>query len=205
MNDNENQLTLNHNLLRRTQIMKKILIIALLVFAVSCAKKYTKPYDEPVKAPEEPISEETIEIEEERVEEVEIPRDQRIEEEDMASREMTAEEKAKQIFQDILFDYDKYDIRAEARPLLDSVASFLNDEKDLNIAIEGHCDERGTNEYNLALGEKRANSTKNYLVSLGITPDRITVVTYGEEKQLCVDQNEDCWQLNRRAHFVVLN
>ncbi|UCH82415.1 MAG: peptidoglycan-associated lipoprotein Pal [Nitrospiraceae bacterium] len=184
--------------------MKKILIIALLVFAVSCAKKYTKPYDEPARAPEEPISEETIEIEEEQVEEVEIPRDQRIEEEDMASREMTAEEKAQQIFQDILFDYDKYDIRAEARPVLDSVASFLNDEKDLNIAIEGHCDERGTNEYNLALGEKRANSTKNYLVSLGITPDRITVVTYGEEKQLCVDQNEDCWQLNRRAHFVVL-
>ena len=117
---------------------------------------------------------------------------------------MTAEERARQIFQDVLFDYDRYDIRAESRPVLDSVASLLNDEKALNVAIEGHCDDRGTNEYNLALGEKRAKATKNYLVSLGTSPERITVVTYGEEKQLCMDQTETCWQQNRRAHFVVL-
>jgi peptidoglycan-associated lipoprotein len=184
--------------------MKKLLIILLLVVAVGCSKKYTKSPEETAKGPEEPIQEETIEITEEVVEEVEIPKDEMISEEDMASQDMSAEEKAEQIFQDVLFDYDRYDIRDEARSVLDSVASFLNDEKDLNIAIEGHCDERGTNEYNLALGEKRAKGTKNYLVSLGISPERVTVVTYGEEKQLCMDQNEACWQQNRRAHFVIL-
>jgi len=184
--------------------MKKLLIILLVVFAVGCSKKYTKSPEETAKVPEEPIKEETIEIKEEVVEEVEIPKDEMVREEDMAIQEMSAEEKAQDIFQDVLFEYDKYDIRAEARPVLDSVASFLNDEKDLNIAIEGHCDERGTNEYNLALGEKRAKATKNYLVSLGTSPERITVVTYGEEKQLCTDRNETCWQQNRRAHFIVL-
>ena len=184
--------------------MKKILIIALLVLAVGCSKKYTKSADETATVPEEPIQEETIDIKEEVVEEVEIAKDEIVREEDMASQEMSVEEKAQQIFQDVLFDYDRYDIRGEARPILDSVASFLNDEKGLNIAIEGHCDERGTNEYNLALGEKRANATKNYLVSLGTSPERITVVTYGEEKQICMDQNDACWQQNRRAHFVVL-
>ena len=184
--------------------MKKLLIIVLLIFAVGCSKKYTKTPDETAKVPEEPIKEETIEIKEEVVEEVEIPRDEMVMEEDMASQEMSAEEKARQIFQDVLFDYDRYDIRNEARQVLDSVASFLNNEKDLNVAIEGHCDDRGTNEYNLALGEKRAKATKNYLVSLGTSPERFTVVTYGEEKQLCTDQTETCWQQNRRAHFVVL-
>lgn len=183
--------------------MKKILIIVLLVFAVGCSKKYTKSPDETAKGPEDQITEETIEIKEEVVEEVEIPRDEMVSEEDMASQEMSAEERARQIFQDVLFDYDRYDIRDGARSVLDSVASFLNDEKDLNIAIEGHCDDRGTNEYNLALGEKRAKATKNYLVSLGTSPGRIIIVTYGEEKQLCTDQTEACWQQNRRAHFVV--
>jgi len=184
--------------------MKKFLIILLLVFAVGCSKKYTKSPEETAKGPEEPIKEETIEVREEVVEEVEIQKDEMVMEEDIEIQEMSAEEKAQQIFQDVLFDYDRYDIRDEARSILDSVASLLNDEKDLNIAIEGHCDERGTNEYNLALGEKRAKGTKNYLVSLGTSPDRITVVTYGEEKQLCMDQNESCWQQNRRAHFVIL-
>ena len=185
--------------------MKKLLIILLLVFAVGCSKKYTKsPQEETAKVPDEPIMEETIEIKEEVVEEVEIPKDDMFREEEIASQEMTTEERAQEIFQDVLFDYDKYDIRGEARPILDSVASFLNEEKDLNIALEGHCDERGTNEYNLALGEKRAKATKNYLVSLGTSPERITVVTYGEEKQLCTDQTETCWQQNRRAHFVIL-
>ena len=73
----------------------------------------------------------------------------------------------------------------------------------LNVIVEGHCDERGTNEYNLALGEKRAKSTKKYLVSLGVSPSRVIIVTYGEEKPLCSDSNESCWQSNRRAHFVV--
>ena len=103
-----------------------------------------------------------------------------------------------------MFDFDKYNIREDARPVLDDVASFLNQNKNMNIVIEGHCDERGTNEYNLALGERRSKSTKNYLVSLGVSPARMIIITYGEEKPLCVQQDESCWQLNRRAHFVIV-
>lgn len=187
--------------------MKKLLIIVLLVFAVGCSKKYTKSPEETAKMPEETMKEEpmeTMQEKEEVVEEIEVIKDEMVMGEDMASQEMSAEEKAQEIFQDVLFDYDKYNIRVDARPILDSAASFMNDEKDLKIAIEGHCDERGTNEYNLALGEKRAKATKAYLVSLGISPERLTIVTYGEEKQLCTDQTEACWQQNRRSHFAVI-
>lgn len=184
--------------------MKKLLILVLLMFAVGCAKKYTKTPDQTAPAADEPIAEETIEMTEEVVEEVEIPSDDMVSSQDIAAREMSIEDKAQQIFQDVLFDYDRYEIRDESRTILNAVATFLQEEKELNIAIEGHCDDRGTNEYNLALGEKRAKATKNYLVSLGTSPDRISIVTYGEEKQLCLDQTEECWQQNRRAHFVIL-
>jgi peptidoglycan-associated lipoprotein len=182
--------------------MKKLLIALLLIVAVGCApKKSLKPPEKPAE-PEATIKEETMkpEMEEEVVEEMAVPsEDERFKESVMAP-----EEEAKTVFRDVLFDYDKYNIRADARPVLDDVASFLNRNKTLNIAIEGHCDERGTNEYNLALGEKRAKSTKDYLISLGVSPDRMIIITYGEEKPVCVDQTESCWQKNRRSHFVIV-
>lgn len=100
---------------------------------------------------------------------------------------------------DILFDYDKYNIREDARPSLNAAGSYLNRNTDVNIVIEGHGDERGTNEYNLALGEKRAKATKNYLRALGIAPARMNTVTYGEEKPVCTEPVESCWQRNRRS------
>lgn len=103
------------------------------------------------------------------------------------------------LFHDILFDYDKYTIREDARPVLDTAAAVLNENRNQNIVIEGYTDERGTNEYNLALGEKRARATMKYLRSLGVSPQRMTIMTFGEEKPLCIDQNETCWQRNRRA------
>jgi len=102
----------------------------------------------------------------------------------------------------VLFDFDKYNIRDDARPTLDAIASYLKQNAQVNITIEGNCDERGTNEYNLALGERRAKSARDYLSSLGVSPSRISVVTYGEEKPVCTEQNETCWQKNRRDHFV---
>ncbi|MEN2994547.1 MAG: peptidoglycan-associated lipoprotein Pal [Thermodesulfovibrio sp.] len=105
---------------------------------------------------------------------------------------------------DIYFDYDKYDIRTEDIPTLKKVASVLQKYPKLRLIIEGHCDERGTNEYNFALGQKRANSAKQYLISLGISSTRIDIISYGEEKPLCTEQNEACWQKNRRAHFVFI-
>ena len=179
--------------------MKKLLIVLLLIFVAGCAEKYVKGPEEPV-TPAEPVEEEIVEtvIEEEVIEE-EVVEAEQIEEE-----VISPEEEAKFALRDVLFDFDKYNIRADARETLDSIASFLNKFKMLNIVIEGHCDERGTNEYNLALGERRVKSTKLYLISLGVDPKRMMLITYGEEKLLCTEHEESCWQRNRRAHFALV-
>ena len=104
---------------------------------------------------------------------------------------------------DIHFDFDKYDIRPGDAKMLDTNAGWLKSNPNHLVLIEGHCDERGTNEYNLALGERRAKSTMNYLVSQGVQASRITIISYGEERPLCTEHNEECWAKNRRAHFLV--
>jgi peptidoglycan-associated lipoprotein len=103
---------------------------------------------------------------------------------------------------DIFFDFDKYDIRPGDAKTLDANAQWLKSNDNL-VLIEGHCDERGTNEYNLALGERRAKSTMNYLVSQGVQANRITIISYGEERPQCTEHNEACWAKNRRSHFLV--
>jgi peptidoglycan-associated lipoprotein len=103
----------------------------------------------------------------------------------------------------IYFDFDKYDIRPADARVLDANASWLKSNADQLVLIEGHCDERGTNEYNLALGERRAKSTMNYLVSQGVQASRITIISYGEERPVCTQHNEECWSKNRRAQFLV--
>lgn len=109
------------------------------------------------------------------------------------------------LLKDIRFDYDKYDIRRVDEGILRENAAFLKKNPKMKIQIEGHCDERGTVEYNLALGERRANNTKRYLVSLGITSDRISTISFGKERPLDPGQNEEAWAKNRRAHIVVLS
>ena len=104
---------------------------------------------------------------------------------------------------DVFFDFDKYDIRAADAKTLDANASWLKSNPNHLVLIEGHCDERGTNEYNLALGERRAKSTMNYLVSQGVQANRITIISYGEERPQCTEKTEACWAKNRRAHFLV--
>jgi peptidoglycan-associated lipoprotein len=103
----------------------------------------------------------------------------------------------------IYFDFDKYDIRPADAKVLDANASWLKSNAAQLVLIEGHCDERGTNEYNLALGERRAKSTMNYLVSQGVQASRITIISYGEERPVCTQHNEECWSKNRRAQFLV--
>jgi peptidoglycan-associated lipoprotein len=109
------------------------------------------------------------------------------------------------LLKDIHFGYDKYEIRGEDEEILKENAAFLKKNPKMKIQIEGHCDERGTAEYNLALGERRANHTKKYLVSLGITSDRISTISYGEERPLDPGHNDGAWGKNRRAHIVVLS
>jgi peptidoglycan-associated lipoprotein len=104
---------------------------------------------------------------------------------------------------DVFFDLDKAELRGDARDVLTKDAEFLRSYPDVHISIEGHCDERGSTEYNLALGQSRAQASKNYLISLGISADRMETVSWGKERPFCTDHNEDCWQQNRRDHFVL--
>ena len=118
---------------------------------------------------------------------------------------VSVEELAKAFEQkDIHFDFDKYDLKPEARATLKELANFLLEHPEYRVRIEGNCDERGTEEYNLALGEKRANAAKDYLVSLGVSPDRIDTISYGEDRPVCTEHNESCWWRNRRDHFVLI-
>lgn len=103
---------------------------------------------------------------------------------------------------DIYFDFDRYEIRKDALPVLEGNAKWLRNEAGRPLVIEGHCDERGTLAYNLVLGEKRAKSAKRYLEDLGIPGSRIQTTSYGEVRPVCKEQNDACWQKNRRAHFV---
>lgn len=104
---------------------------------------------------------------------------------------------------DVFYDYDQSSIRDDARAALEGNARALKERPSIRVTIEGHCDERGSEKYNLALGDQRANSAKEYLVGLGIDAGRIDTVSYGKERNFCEERNEECWQLNRRAHFVM--
>jgi peptidoglycan-associated lipoprotein len=117
----------------------------------------------------------------------------------------TADELFLREVRDAYFDLDKADIRADARAALSKTADFLKNNPQIKVTIEGHCDERGSTEYNLSLGDRRASAVKQYLVSLGISADRISTVSYGKEKPFCMESNESCWQQNRRGHFVKAN
>jgi len=115
---------------------------------------------------------------------------------------MTPEEK--EVFGMIFFDFDKSDIRPDARPVLKKIASYLKAHPEVNIVIEGHCDERGTEEYNMALGERRALSARRYLVALGIAPHRMGTVSYGESRPIDPGHNEAAWAKNRNCQFKIV-
>jgi peptidoglycan-associated lipoprotein len=107
-----------------------------------------------------------------------------------------------QNIKDVFFDYDSYDIRPDGQAAISSNAQFLQQHPNINFTIEGHCDERGSTEYNLALGDNRANAVKSALVQAGVAANRINVTSFGKEKPFCTESNEQCWQQNRRGHFV---
>ncbi|MGC8867074.1 MAG: peptidoglycan-associated lipoprotein Pal [Elusimicrobiales bacterium] len=102
----------------------------------------------------------------------------------------------------IYFDFDKYDLKTDAKDILSQNAKIIM-ENNLSIVIEGHCDERGTEQYNLSLGQKRANTVKDYYIRLGVNPSKIATISYGEEMPVCSEHTEECWALNRRAETKV--
>lgn len=116
-----------------------------------------------------------------------------------------AEAKLRDIFvnQDIHFEYDRYDLTPEAKQILNEKAAYMQEHPQLDVIVEGHCDERGSNAYNMALGEKRAKAAAAYLEAMGIAPDRLETVSYGEERPLVMGQTEEDYAANRRAHFVI--
>ncbi len=103
---------------------------------------------------------------------------------------------------DVHFDFDRYEIRPDAARTLEASASWLKANANVQVLVEGHCDERGTNEYNMVLGDRRAKAAMNYLVSRGVDSRRFVVVSYGEERPDCMQAGERCWAKNRRAHFL---
>jgi peptidoglycan-associated lipoprotein len=119
------------------------------------------------------------------------------------TRGPTEEELFAQEVKTIYFDYDKYEVRDDQKGALQGNANFLRAHPSLKVVIEGHCDERGSEEYNLGLGDRRANSLKEALGAMGIGGDRIRTLSYGKERPVCTDSNEDCWQKNRRGQFVL--
>jgi peptidoglycan-associated lipoprotein len=112
------------------------------------------------------------------------------------------EELFNQYVKDAFFDYDKSDIRPDAQQALMADAAFLQQHPSIRFTIEGHCDERGSTEYNLGLGDRRATAARDFLVQQGVTADRIRTISYGKEKPFCTSHDEQCWQQNRRGHFV---
>jgi len=118
------------------------------------------------------------------------------------ARPAPAEFVAEAALRDVYFDFDKADIRPDAARTLDASLEWIKANPSALILIEGHCDERGTNAYNLALGERRAQATLNYLTQRGVARERITLLSYGEERPVCTERSETCWAQNRRAHFL---
>jgi len=194
--------------MKRFLSLTAVLMIA--IFVTGCPKKPTIVKEE-AKAPavDTKAQEEKARKEAEERARAEAEAKAKAEAEARARKE--AEEKAKKEaeavkafrVENIHFDYDRYDIKERDRETLKSLAEWLLKNKDVKIQIEGHCDERGSNDYNLALGERRAHSVKQYLLTLGVNGSRITSLSYGEEKPLCTESGEDCWWKNRIAHFVI--
>ncbi|OGF66012.1 MAG: peptidoglycan-associated lipoprotein [Candidatus Fischerbacteria bacterium RBG_13_37_8] len=170
-----------------------LLVCLFLACSFACKKK---PPVEPVQPPP-PI--EKVEP----VEEVSAPPEERIltEEQIFASTDLEAVTKE---FKDVFYDFDKYNVREDQVANLENDAQYLNKWKSVRILIEGHCDERGTNEYNMALGLRRATAARDYLLSLGIDASRIETISYGEERPFATGHDEDSWWQNRRAHFVAI-
>ena len=116
---------------------------------------------------------------------------------------VTIEDDFRNNIQDVYFDYDRATVRPDQVPKLEVLLGWLREHPANSIVIEGHCDERGSEEYNLGLGDSRASSARSYLANAGISGDRLRIISYGEERPICREENESCWSRNRRAHFVL--
>ncbi|MGA2518268.1 MAG: peptidoglycan-associated lipoprotein Pal [Thermodesulfobacteriota bacterium] len=179
-----------------------VLILCFGLILIGCPKK-TMVKEEPSVKKEEAVAK----PEAERTKEMKPEGGKEFEKSLVAKKEpgMKGEIFESELLKDIHFDFDKYNIRPGDAEIVRENAALLKKYPKVKVQIEGHCDERGTTEYNLALGERRANSTKKYLISLGISATRISTISYGKERPLDPGHNEEAWAKNRRAHTVILS
>lgn len=187
-------------------IVVLVLILCVGLLLTGCPKKTVVKEEPSMKKAEEPMAEREKAAKLES-EEAKKAKEQEFEKSLVAKKEpgIAGEVFESSLLKDIHFDFDKYDIRPREAEILKENAALLMKYPKVKIQVEGHCDERGTNEYNLALGERRANAAKKYLLSLGITTDQISSISYGEEKPLDTGHNEEAWARNRRGHFIILS
>jgi len=184
-------------------ILALAFIIPGLLFTVSCAKKAVKDDAAMMKQAEDQDAMKAKEAAE-RAKQEEMERQRAIEEQRLKDEAMMKQE-ARDMFlnEDIHFEFDSSTLTPEAQLILKKKAEWLQNNPESMSTIEGHCDDRGTSEYNLALGDKRATSAKNFLVDLGISASRLTTISYGEERPVDPGQNEEAWAKNRRCHFTI--
>ncbi|MEM7480311.1 MAG: peptidoglycan-associated lipoprotein Pal [Acidobacteriota bacterium] len=183
---------------RKWWICAVLLLIVPLFYG--CPRQAPVTPDDTMEVETTPVEEPAVEIEEP---EVEVPDD--VEENTLPSdiAELNEELKRRGLIGDVYFDFDKSDLSEEARERLANNAAFMRENPQYQFRVEGHCDERGTNEYNLALGQRRATTAVDYITSLGADGGNMTTISYGEERPFCTENSEGCWARNRRAHFVV--
>ncbi|MFA9433984.1 MAG: peptidoglycan-associated lipoprotein Pal [Deltaproteobacteria bacterium] len=186
----------------RAWIFGAIMLAMLLALGVSCAKKQVTMETQEMAADESQQSAED-EAARREAEEARLSEQRAREARQRQEASSMSEAARRAAFEDeeIHFDFDKYVLTPQAMMILDDKAAYLREHPTVRVLVEGHCDDRGSNEYNLALGDRRANSAKNYLVKSGVAESRITSISYGEEQPLCMQQNESCWYRNRRGHF----
>ena len=198
-----------------------ILVLCLGLILSGCPKKTV-----PISEPSAPKSEDAARLEAEKAAKEKAEREAREKEEARIKEEAAKREKEKEfekslvakkqpgiegqvleskLLKDIHFDFDRYEVRPQDIEILKENAALIMKNPTLKIQIEGHCDERGTAEYNLALGERRASSAKKYLVSLGIPADRLSTISYGKEMPVDPGHTEEAWAKNRRGHFIILS
>jgi peptidoglycan-associated lipoprotein len=171
--------------MKRVSILLLIMALAALMLLPACAKKDTTPVEEVEPVEEAPPPPPPPPLEEEEVEEIEV------------------EELEPIVLEDVFFEFDKYNIKDEYKRILEANAELLLSRPEAGLMIEGHCDERGTNEYNLALGEKRAKAVMDFYIAFGVGADRLSMISYGEERPFDKGHTEAAWAKNRRAHMVI--
>jgi peptidoglycan-associated lipoprotein len=187
--------------LRRHSVLLTAVVLLLVVVISSCGRR-TPPPAPPPPAPPPPAAAPAPPPPPPPPPPAPAPPPRPLSEDEIFSRKTLDELNAEMPLGDVFFDYDQSTIRDDARAVLQKNAEYLKRWPSTRISLEGHCDSRGTNEYNLGLGERRGAAVREYLISLGISGDRVVVVSRGEETPVCTEENEACWQRNRRGHPV---